>query len=491
MIIAINRIVRAPALAVVLALSVGACGTPWANVGGAVSQSSAPDPGPSVASGPSPVSAPARDDGIMARGESASEASEASAIRLVRNGADELALQFELHNGAATSISPSGWIDPRERRLLLFDLPRGTSYQVLTESSNAGFKGTWGRLSGNWMNPVGPDQSITLTAVFAAPPPEATSMLVALGDLLPVQVPITPAGSATLRPDPILFDQHRDPNAGPLVCASARQAGPTQFRLPADVLFAFDSATLSPAAQTALTVLAKQVNGTSGTVTVAGNTDAIGSDAYNQTLSEGRASAVADALRGTLGGKFTYSSVGFGKTKPVAPNTNPDGSDNPDGRAQNRRVDINVTTTDAAPQAPPSLTSGAVSSDLRVSVASASRMGGYLMTTLRVSNTGTAPATFPYVNMATADAAKGGLFAGELAVLDTAGASRDSLCIPGGNPNTHFSYAATMTSYQAIDPGQTLTLWGLTPAPPNDVTTVNVQVGGFGQPIPTQITPGP
>jgi outer membrane protein OmpA-like peptidoglycan-associated protein len=487
----ISRAPRVVGVAAILALSAGACGGPWAHVSGAVSQSSAPDIGPSVAAGASPVSLPDRDDGIVGKGESGSETSEARHIRLVRNGADEVALQFELHNGGPTSISPSGWIDPRERRLLLFDLPRGTSYQVLTESSNAGFKGTWGRLSGNWMNPLGPDQSITLTAVFAAPPPEATSMLVALGDLLPVQVPVTAAGSTVLRTDPILFDQHHDPNSGPLVCASVRQAGPTQFRLPADVLFAFDSASLSPAAQTALAVLAKQVNGTSGSVAVAGNTDAIGSDAYNQTLSEQRAAAVADALRGTLGGKFTYSSVGFGKTKPVAPNTNADGSDNPDGRAQNRRVDINVTTSDAAPQAPPSLTSGAMSSDLRVAVASASRTGGYLMTTLRVSNTGTGSATFPYVNMATADAAKGGLFAGELAVLDTAGTSRNSLCIPGGNANTYFSYAATMTSYRAIDPGQTLTLWGLTPAPPNDVTTVNVQVGGFGEPIPTQITPGP
>ncbi|MDT7619576.1 MAG: OmpA-OmpF porin, family [Pseudonocardiales bacterium] len=490
MIIRTSRIVRAAALAVVLALSVGACGAPWAKVSGAVSQSSSPAVAPRVAAGVPAANGAARDDGVVARGESASETSEARNIRLVRNG-DEVALQFELRNGGATSISPSGWIDPRQRRLLLFDLPRGTSYQVLTESSNAGFKGTWGRLSGNWMTPVAPDQSITLTAVFAAPPPEATSMLVALGDLLPVQVPITPTGSAVLRSDPILFDHHRDPNAGPLVCAAAHRAGPTQFRLPADVLFAFDSATLSPAAQTALTVLAKQVNGTSGNVAVAGNTDAIGSDAYNQTLSEQRAAAVADALRRTLGGNFTFTSVGFGKTKPVAPNTNLDGSDNPDGRAQNRRVDVNVTTTDPAPQAPPSLTSGAVSSDLSVTVASASRMGGYLMTYLRVSNTGTAPATFPYVNTATANAAKGGLFAGELAVLDTAGTSRNSLCIPGGNPNTYFSYAATMTSYRAVDPGQTLTLWGLTPAPPGDVNTVNIQVGGFGQPVPTRITPGP
>ena len=34
---------------------------------------------------------------------------------------------------------------------------------------------------------------------------------------------------------------------------------------------------------------------------------------------------------------------GWGKTKPIAPNTNPDGSDNPEGRAKNRRVEITIT----------------------------------------------------------------------------------------------------------------------------------------------------
>jgi outer membrane protein OmpA-like peptidoglycan-associated protein len=36
---------------------------------------------------------------------------------------------------------------------------------------------------------------------------------------------------------------------------------------------------------------------------------------------------------------------GLGETKPVAPNTNPDGSDNPHGRQQNRRVEITVEKT--------------------------------------------------------------------------------------------------------------------------------------------------
>jgi OOP family OmpA-OmpF porin len=34
--------------------------------------------------------------------------------------------------------------------------------------------------------------------------------------------------------------------------------------------------------------------------------------------------------------------IGYGETRPIAPNTNPDGSDNPEGRAQNRRTELNV-----------------------------------------------------------------------------------------------------------------------------------------------------
>jgi len=427
----------------------------------------------------------------VAKGESSAELFEARNIRLVRNGADELAAQFELYNGSTATSSPSRWSDPKSRRFLLFDLPRGTSYQALSESSDAGYKGTWGRLSGNWTDTVAPGQSITLTAVFSAPPAETTTLLAALGDLLPAQVPIQGAGSPALKSDPILFDHHHDPNAGPLVCAAAKQGGPTEFRLPADVLFAFDSATLSPAAQIALDSLVKQVNGTSGTVSVAGNTDAIGSDAYNQTLSEQRAAAVADALKQRLGGKFSYGSVGFGKTKPVAPNTNPDGSDNPDGRAQNRHVDVEVTTTNPTPPAQPEINSATVQADLKTTVLSVRRSGGYLMTTLQVSNPDNAPGAFAYTNFVAADSAESGLFPGELAVQDTTGKTNGSLCIPGGTPNTYFSYAASMNNYTAIPAGATLTLWGLTPAPPADTTTVNVQIGGFPQPFPSQITPGP
>jgi OmpA-OmpF porin, OOP family len=76
-------------------------------------------------------------------------------------------------------------------------------------------------------------------------------------------------------------------------------------------------------------------------VQVRGHTDSKGGAAYNQGLSERRARTVADLLERkypNLVGRI--DAVGFGATQPVAPNTNPDGSDNPAGRAANRRVDI-------------------------------------------------------------------------------------------------------------------------------------------------------
>lgn len=75
-------------------------------------------------------------------------------------------------------------------------------------------------------------------------------------------------------------------------------------------------------------------------LSIEGHTDAIGTDAVNQSLSERRAAAVRREL---LAGGVQESRIvarGFGESKPVAPNTTPDGADDPAGRARNRRVEI-------------------------------------------------------------------------------------------------------------------------------------------------------
>lgn len=78
-------------------------------------------------------------------------------------------------------------------------------------------------------------------------------------------------------------------------------------------------------------------------VEVAGHTDSKGSEAYNQALSERRARAVYDYLieQGIDASRLSGPN-GYGETQPIAPNTHEDGSDNPEGRARNRRTDLNI-----------------------------------------------------------------------------------------------------------------------------------------------------
>jgi outer membrane protein OmpA-like peptidoglycan-associated protein len=77
-------------------------------------------------------------------------------------------------------------------------------------------------------------------------------------------------------------------------------------------------------------------------VAIEGHTDSIGSDGYNQRLSERRAQAVKQYLvsKGVSAGRLT--TIGKGEKEPIAPNTTPDGKDNPDGRAMNRRAELKV-----------------------------------------------------------------------------------------------------------------------------------------------------
>jgi len=113
-----------------------------------------------------------------------------------------------------------------------------------------------------------------------------------------------------------------------------------QVSLAADVLFAFDQSELTPAAAAQIDATAAQVQAeSSGPVAIVGHTDSMGTDAYNLDLSLRRANAVRDALAIKAPG-LTYEVSGQGAAEPVAPNANDDGTDNPTGRARNRRVTI-------------------------------------------------------------------------------------------------------------------------------------------------------
>ncbi|MGH8494861.1 MAG: OmpA family protein [Gammaproteobacteria bacterium] len=126
----------------------------------------------------------------------------------------------------------------------------------------------------------------------------------------------------------------------------AVQETDTEIRidLAADVLFEFDSAELQPQAEEALAEAAALIRErATGTVRIEGHTDSKGDDAYNLALSEKRANAVRDWFVGEGGlSDMSFATKGLGESAPVAPNEKPDGSDDPEGRQKNRRVEIRV-----------------------------------------------------------------------------------------------------------------------------------------------------
>jgi outer membrane protein OmpA-like peptidoglycan-associated protein len=77
-------------------------------------------------------------------------------------------------------------------------------------------------------------------------------------------------------------------------------------------------------------------------VKIEGHTDGKGTVPYNQVLSENRAKAAKKYLVAMGVPKDRILTVGYGKLQPIAPNENPDGSDNPEGRAKNRRVEFKL-----------------------------------------------------------------------------------------------------------------------------------------------------
>jgi outer membrane protein OmpA-like peptidoglycan-associated protein len=125
-----------------------------------------------------------------------------------------------------------------------------------------------------------------------------------------------------------------------------RKAQCTQWlTVGSDALFAFNKSTLSPDAEKTLSALGPLIQKAGKhPIRIDGYTDSIGSVAYNLDLSERRATTVRDWLAAHRYVPASTPIRGFGKSNPVAPITNPDGSDNPQGRAKNRRVEVEIDT---------------------------------------------------------------------------------------------------------------------------------------------------
>ncbi len=115
-----------------------------------------------------------------------------------------------------------------------------------------------------------------------------------------------------------------------------------QIQLSGDVLFDFDKCDILSDAEAALKKIGLLITAyKSPQVIISGHTDSKGSESYNQRLSEKRSESVKKwFLENVEIGACIMKTFGYGETRPVALNCNSDGSDNPEGRKKNRRVEI-------------------------------------------------------------------------------------------------------------------------------------------------------
>jgi outer membrane protein OmpA-like peptidoglycan-associated protein len=198
-------------------------------------------------------------------------------------------------------------------------------------------------------------------AVLPPLPPELTSVGVSFGfgnqvEAVPVEDgPLEPAveqpstvlgagwpalpdaAAVAAVPDPSRYVRSLVRNVADLqgTVTTQERPGRVDESLSADVLFAVDSAALTPAAQQTLSELADRLRERAvGEVVVAGHTDSTGQDDYNLRLSQARAQSVLDVLRARGGPAVQLTARGLGEQQPIADNGNPE------GRAQNRRVTV-------------------------------------------------------------------------------------------------------------------------------------------------------
>lgn len=124
---------------------------------------------------------------------------------------------------------------------------------------------------------------------------------------------------------------------------------------PLEAVISFAAASgLDDAARARLDALAESAEiKAGGAIILRGHTDSRGNDAGNRMVSKRRAQAVADYLvtRGVAADRMAV--IGLGEDRPIAPNANPDGSDDEAGRARNRRVELTIMPPAAEPVAPP------------------------------------------------------------------------------------------------------------------------------------------
>lgn len=203
-----------------------------------------------------------------------------------------------------------------------------------------------------WTAELAEGDQLPFEARFPELPDDVESVVLWGGDWFPsAPIPVTDGAKPWYLAEPTVAESPEGSTftAGEGTADGAetttREGDTVEVVLNTDVLFAFDSADLTPEASARVEALAGDIaeGAAGGTVTVTGHTDDVGDDTYNETLSEQRAEAVRAALEPATGrSDLSYDVTGSGETDPIAPNE-VNGRPNPDGQARNRRVTITYT----------------------------------------------------------------------------------------------------------------------------------------------------
>ena len=125
--------------------------------------------------------------------------------------------------------------------------------------------------------------------------------------------------------------------------ATSKEEGAPKEMVLQGIPFAFNDRTIRPEFLSALNETVRILNDNPTlSVLIEGYADAVGSESFNLRLARARAEAVRDYLVESGVAADRLRVVGRGEIEPLAPNARDDGSDNPEGRAMNRRVELSV-----------------------------------------------------------------------------------------------------------------------------------------------------
>ncbi len=244
-------------------------------------------------------------------------------------------LTFELLDAdarVAASASVAGELDPKIEQTRNFPIDSAGRYTIrLTAEGNE--TGTYCLLMGGPSMPNAAAANCPAAAPAMAPRPAVVAVA---APPAVIAVPAPPA-EAPARPQVIaqVIPRHFE-----VITTKCEE----RLRVGSDFLFDFDRADVRPEAGQTLDEIATRVAAAKNAVMIEGHTDGKGTDGYNQTLSERRAISVRASLTSRGLPVEQLNIRGYGKSRPVADNTRPDGSDDPDGRQKNRRVEVVLNT---------------------------------------------------------------------------------------------------------------------------------------------------